>query len=101
MALVPIAPSPDPPAPVAPPASASVEPARRASAVPDASSANGDAAPPASIACKTDDDCWLDDDHKPIARPKNLRGKRFKPCKDSEHIPVCRNNACLVNALKC
>jgi hypothetical protein len=57
--------------------------------------------PQAAIACKTDDDCWMDDKYKPIARPKEQRGKKIKPCKDGEHAPVCRENACTVVAYKC
>jgi len=54
------------------------------------------------IACKTVDDCWFDDAHKPIARPPNLRGKKITPCKSGgEHAPACENGACIVRAYKC
>jgi len=64
--------------------------------------ASGAAASPEPIACKTDDDCWMDDAHKPIARPKNLRGRKITPCKGgSEHAPSCKEGACIVRAFKC
>lgn len=54
------------------------------------------------IACKTTDDCWFDDAHKPIARPPNLRGKKITPCKGGgEHAPACEAGACIVRAYKC
>lgn len=54
------------------------------------------------IACKTTDDCWFDDAHKPIARPPNLRGKKVTPCKgNGEHAPACEAGACVVRAYKC
>ncbi len=56
--------------------------------------------PDAPVACKTDDDCWVEG-HKPIARPKELKGRKFKPCKDGEHAPVCKENLCTVVAYKC
>ncbi len=59
------------------------------------------AAEPA-IACKTDDDCWMDDKHKPIKRPANLRGKKVEPCKGGEHKPACsKDGVCVVIAYKC
>lgn len=56
--------------------------------------------PAPAVACKTDDDCWLDG-NKPISRPKEHRGKKFKPCKDGERAPVCKENLCTVVAYKC
>lgn len=53
------------------------------------------------VACKTDDDCWQDDKGKPIARPKEHRGKKLQPCKDSEHLPVCKESVCMIAAYKC
>jgi len=47
------------------------------------------------------EDCWVGEDRQPIARPKSMRGKKFKPCKDGEHAPVCRDGACRVTAYKC
>ena len=68
-----------------------------------------DAAPPppevdageAPIACKTDDDCWIGDDGKLVVRPKAKRGKKLKACKDSERLPACKQNVCVINAYKC
>ena len=57
---------------------------------------------PEPIACKTDDDCWLDDKNKPIKRPANLRGKKLEPCKGGhEQTPACKENVCVVRAWKC
>ena len=60
-----------------------------------------DAAEPAPIACKTDDDCWIDDDGKLVERPKAKRGKKLKPCKDAERLPACKQQVCAINAYKC
>lgn len=60
-----------------------------------------DAAEPAPIACKTDDDCWIDDDGKLVERPKAKRGKKLKPCKDSSRLPLCEQSVCVINAYKC
>ena len=56
---------------------------------------------PAPIACKTDDDCWIDDTGTLVERPKSKRGKKLKPCKDSERLPMCKQNVCAINAYKC
>ena len=58
-------------------------------------------AAPAPIACKTDDDCWIDDGGALIERPKSERGKKLKPCKDSSRLPVCKQQVCAINAYKC
>lgn len=57
--------------------------------------------PPAPIACRTDDDCWIDDAFRPIARPKALRGKKIRPCKDGGHVPACKDGTCNVRVYKC
>lgn len=54
-----------------------------------------------SIPCKTDDDCWLDENHAPISRPAKLRGKKVRPCTDSEHAPSCREGVCVARHFKC
>jgi hypothetical protein len=54
-----------------------------------------------TITCKTDDDCWMDDAKKPIARPPKLRGKKLQPCKGTEHVPACKEGVCIVRAFKC
>jgi hypothetical protein len=88
------APAPAPPVTaVAPPVDAA-EPADA-----PALASEPDAAPP-SVACQSDDDCWLDGT-KPIARPRALRGKRLRPCKDSERVPICKAGACAVEGYKC
>jgi hypothetical protein len=56
---------------------------------------------PPPVACKTDDDCWIDDQRNPIARPRKLRGKKPRACKDSESIPACDQSVCVVRAYKC
>jgi len=56
-----------------------------------------------SIPCTADADCWVshEDFTHPIARPKKLRGKRFRPCKDGEQAPVCRSGVCTVEGYTC
>jgi hypothetical protein len=43
------------------------------------------------VPCKSDRDCWVDPSPRrhPIARPKELRGRDFAPCKDGEVAPKC------------
>lgn len=55
---------------------------------------------PAPVACKTDDDCWLDG-RTPVARPKSKRGKKLKPCRDGEVVPKCEDQECTSVAYKC
>jgi hypothetical protein len=55
---------------------------------------------PAPVACKTDDDCWLDG-RTPVARPKSERGKKLKPCRDGEAVPKCKDQVCTYVAYKC
>lgn len=63
------------------------------------------AAPPpaADVACTTADDCWLDADHKPIARPRKLRGKKIVPCHgpDSTWTPDCKEAKCIAVGWRC
>lgn len=102
-AVVTVASAP-PVAPVESGAPASAPPAASASsgAPPSASPSPAAAAPEApAVACKTADDCWLDDAKKPIKRPANLRGKKIVPCKDGEHAPACASGQCVVRAYKC
>lgn len=57
-----------------------------------APSAPASTAPPAVVACKSVDDCWVSAKRYPavpIARPKHLKGKSFKPCVDGEVAPTC------------
>jgi len=43
------------------------------------------------VPCASDDDCWVNaESSTPIARPRKLRGKRFRPCKDGERAPSAR-----------
>lgn len=54
------------------------------------------------VPCASDDDCWvIDESATPIARPRKLRGKRFRPCKDGERAPVCQSGACIVRGYTC
>jgi len=56
---------------------------------------------PPPVACKTDDDCWVEGG-KPVVRPKALRGKKFKPCQDGERAPVCGDaGVCVLRGYKC
>lgn len=93
----------DPPAVLAT-ASPAVSAAPAATVVASASAAPKEPAPP-PIVCQDDDGCWLeqgpDGRDRPIARPKKLRGKKLRPCKDAEHTPACRDGVCVVRAWKC
>lgn len=44
-----------------------------------------------AVPCTTDRDCWVDPSPRrhPIARPKALRKRDFKPCADGEVAPKC------------
>jgi hypothetical protein len=54
-----------------------------------------------NVPCKTDDDCWSKG-AEPIARPKRLRGKTFKPCVDGEHAPMCGGDGtCMTMGYRC
>lgn len=55
------------------------------------------------IPCKTTKDCWSSDEPvaHPIPRPKRLRGREFRGCVDGEHVPVCVEGRCALDALKC
>lgn len=53
------------------------------------------------VPCTSEDDCWLDDDHRPVARPRALRGKKLTPCKGTEHTPVCEGGMCGARHWKC
>jgi len=55
------------------------------------------------IQCSSDSDCWVSDEGftHPIARPRKLRRKHFRPCKDGEHAPVCREGTCVVVGYTC
>lgn len=45
----------------------------------------------APVPCKTEKDCWVSPSPRrhPIARPPELRGRDFAPCKDGEVPPRC------------
>lgn len=54
-----------------------------------------------TVSCTTDDDCWSRGPI-PIARPKTLRGKHFKPCVDGEYAPLCGGEGtCLTLGYRC
>jgi hypothetical protein len=55
---------------------------------------------PGPVSCTTDDDCWLDG-KTPIARPASMKGKKVRPCKDAERVPVCKEKVCAAEAYKC
>jgi len=43
------------------------------------------------VPCTTDRDCWIDPSPRrhPVARPKALRKRDFRPCADGEAAPKC------------
>ncbi|HEY5938326.1 MAG TPA: hypothetical protein VIU61_26925 [Kofleriaceae bacterium] len=97
-------PSPPPQPPPQPAVEIDAAPAPPVEAVVDAAVAVDAPLPdagPAPIACKTDDDCWIDDAGTLVERPKAKRGKKLKPCKDSSRLPICKQNVCAINAYKC
>lgn len=55
------------------------------------------------VSCTQDTDCWVSDGSPshPIRRPKKLRTRRFKPCRDGELAPVCRDGSCSLAAYSC
>ena len=55
------------------------------------------------IECESVEQCWVSDSrpHHPIPRPKSLRGKKFRPCKDGEVAPLCTNGRCTLAAYSC
>jgi hypothetical protein len=56
-----------------------------------------------AVPCESERDCWVSDDvpWHPVARPKRLRGRRFRPCRDGELAPACRQGRCTLNAYRC
>ena len=56
-----------------------------------------------NIPCETHDDCWVSDDEPnvPIARPAALKGRKFEPCEDGEHQPICFENRCALVSYGC
>lgn len=57
--------------------------------------------PPAAVDCRTEDDCWIDTTGSLVRRPNKLRGRKIRPCEDSEHTPACEKGACVVKVWKC
>ncbi|MBX7084636.1 MAG: hypothetical protein K1X88_35855, partial [Nannocystaceae bacterium] len=45
----------------------------------------------AAVPCTSDRDCWVDPSPRrhPVARPRALRKRDFRPCKDGEVAPKC------------
>lgn len=52
------------------------------------------------VSCTGDDDCWFAGD-QPAARPKSLRGHKFRGCKDGESEPKCAEKVCVLRKLSC
>lgn len=50
------------------------------------------------VPCETVRDCWVSPSPRrhPIARPKHLRKRDFKPCADGEAAPRCNEGTCVV-----
>ena len=55
------------------------------------------------IECEDENACWVSNSrpYHPIARPKSLRGREFRPCRDGEVAPVCTDGMCGVVPFKC
>jgi hypothetical protein len=56
-----------------------------------------------AIPCASEADCWVSNDgfSHPIARPRKLRGKRFRPFEDGENVPVCESGSCAIRGMTC
>lgn len=50
------------------------------------------------VPCSSERDCWVAPSPRrhPIARPKEFRGRDFKPCADGEAPPRCSDGVCVV-----
>ncbi|WP_181197541.1 protein kinase domain-containing protein [Enhygromyxa salina] len=55
------------------------------------------------IACKKATDCWVTNaaPYYPIERPRSMRGKDFRPCRDGEFAPTCREGRCALITYNC
>jgi hypothetical protein len=53
------------------------------------------------VACRSDRDCWVEQEPRrhPVARPKALRGRDFRPCTDGEVAPKCSDRGVCVLGL--
>jgi hypothetical protein len=58
---------------------------------------------PEPIPCENVDACWVSDTTpaQPIVRPKQLRGRKFEPCRDGEVSPACVEGRCALVAHGC
>ena len=48
---------------------------------------------PEPVSCKTDADCWLDEENRPMRRPENRRGVKRAP-REGRSLPECRGGVC-------
>jgi uncharacterized protein len=48
---------------------------------------------PDPVSCKTDADCWLDEQNRPMRRPENRRGATRVP-REGRSVPECRGGVC-------
>jgi len=55
------------------------------------------------VACEDVSECWVSQDvpRHPIARPKKLKKKKFRPCKDGVLAPACQEGACTLRTYRC
>ncbi len=93
-----------------PPSVASTAPSASAtspSATPSVATASAPSVEPSppALGCQSVDDCWVSAKRfpaVPIARPKHLKGKKFKPCVDGEVAPTCTSaGACALLGYDC
>jgi hypothetical protein len=55
------------------------------------------------IPCRSDDDCWFEEDPvlHAIPRPRRLKGRKFRPCVDGARVPACMDGQCTIRAPAC
>lgn len=55
------------------------------------------------VPCRTEKDCWFDDNPvmHAIPRPARLKSHKFRGCHDGEHEPACVKGRCTLEGLTC
>ena len=56
-----------------------------------------------AIPCEDVRECWVSDapPYHPVPRPKSQRNHTFRPCRDGEVAPQCRDGRCTTVAYEC
>jgi hypothetical protein len=53
------------------------------------------------VPCKSNYDCWLDDEGNIIPTPPDKRGRLLHPCGDGSRIPMCVDGVCEIRHFGC